>query len=166
MSLSEAMAAEWAHETSTTRRALERVPPASLDWRPHEKSRTMGELASHVANLPMLVGVTLRGDGFDLAARGSPLAAFDSVEAMLAAFDGHVAEALATIRDTPQEAWMDTWTLRYGEKEVFSAHRVAAMRGFIMNHAIHHRGQLTVYLRLAGAAVPQIYGPSADEPDF
>lgn len=163
MSLSATMADEWAQESAATRRALERIPPSSLDWRPHERSWTMGDLATHIANLPIWTGMTLGADELDMAEAGA-LTAYESVEEILEAFDRNRADAEAAIRGLAEERWMDPWTLKDGGKVVFTIPRVATMRSFVMNHSIHHRGQLTVYLRLCGAPVPQIYGPTADEP--
>ena len=166
MSVSQGLAAEWEQETASTRRALERVPPESLDWRPHEKSYSMGELASHIANLPIWTRMTLHQDELDLATLGGPLPAYPTKEAILEAFDRNVGDALDAIRSTPEAAWPATWSLTNAGTVIFAVPRIAAMRSFIMNHSIHHRGQLTVYLRQCGAPVPQLYGPTADEPDF
>jgi uncharacterized damage-inducible protein DinB len=166
MSTSASIAGEWTHETATTRRALERVPPESLAWKPHEKSYSMAELASHIANLPMWARATLLQDAFDLASTGGPMPAYESTAAILEAFDRNTADALEAIRSTPEEAWSEMWSLQRGGENVFTIPRIAALRAFILNHSIHHRGQLTVYLRQCGAPVPQIYGPTADEPDF
>ena len=166
MSTSQALAGELAQEAGTTRRALERVPDGQLDWRPHEKSYTLGELASHIANLPMWTAVMVREDELDLGTVGGPMSAHESALAILDAFDRNLADALSAIRDTPEEAWMRTWSLKKDGEVLFALPRIAALRSFVMNHSIHHRGQLSVYLRLTGVPVPQMYGPTADEPDF
>ncbi len=166
MATSQALAGELEQEAGTTRRVLERVPAGKLDWRPHEKSWTMGELASHIANLPMWTGPTVGQDELDLGTTGGPMPPYASAPAIVEAFDRNLADALAAIRATPEEAWMRTWSLKKEGALLFALPRIAALRSFVMNHSIHHRGQLSVYLRLTNAPVPQIYGPTADEPNF
>jgi uncharacterized damage-inducible protein DinB len=162
MSLSQAMLPEFDQEMSNTRRALERVPTDKLDWAPHAKSFSMGKLAIHIANLPTWTNVTLDTSELDLSVPfETPKAA--TTEELLAFFDKNVAEARAALAGATDEAFFQPWTLRAGEHTIFTLPKVAVMRGFVLNHIIHHRGQLTVYLRLNDIPVPSIYGPSADE---
>jgi len=153
---------EFEHEMAGTRRVLERVPDEHLDWRPHEKSFTLRELATHVANLPRWVGITFTTPSFDYLTlpRSEPGA---SAAALLERFDALVAEAREQLTSSTPEAWEDTWSLSAGDRELFAMPRAACYRSFIMNHLIHHRGQLTVYLRLLNVPIPGLYGPSADE---
>ncbi|HYP53127.1 MAG TPA: DinB family protein, partial [Pyrinomonadaceae bacterium] len=136
------------------------------DWRPHEKSMTMGELASHLANLPSWAVLGTSSDSFDLRPVDAPPPrtpqAKTSAE-LLETFDKNMAAARAAIAGASDEHLMQPWSLLSGGKTVMTLPRVGVLRGFVMNHTIHHRAQLGVYLRLNDIAVPSIYGPSADE---
>jgi len=163
MAVKDGLLPEYDHEMGTTRRVLERVPEADLGWKPHDKSFSMGQLAGHIANLPNWVGTTLDAAGFDLAElgpRGVPPA---SVAQVLQTFDANVKAARAKIDEQPDPAFFAPWTLKNGGEEVFTMPKTAVLRNFVMNHIIHHRGQLTVYLRLRNVPLPSIYGPTADE---
>ncbi|HEY0553915.1 MAG TPA: DinB family protein [Thermoanaerobaculia bacterium] len=162
MSLSQALLPEFDQEMSNTRRALERVPTDKFDWQPHAKSYSMGKLATHIAHLPTWTNITLDTAELDVA-QPFEIPKPASTEELLAFFDQNVAEARAALAGAADETFFQTWTLRAGEQIIFSMPKVAVMRGFVMNHIIHHRGQLTVYLRLNDIPVPSIYGPSADE---
>ncbi len=169
MSLSQALLPEFDQEMGSTRKTLERVPEDKFDWKPHEKSTTMGGLATHIANLPSWAGRSLKQDEFDLAPPGQPpmrIEPASSREALLATFDQNVAEARAVIAGASDEYFMKPWTLLQGGKTIFTLPRVAVLRSFVMNHMIHHRAQLGVYLRLNDVPVPSVYGPSADESPF
>ena len=165
MALKDALLPEYDHEMGTTRRLLERLPEADLAWRPHAKSFTMGQLAAHLANIPHWVEATLDVAVFDLAAIGDDARPKqpDSVAPILEAFDENVKKARAKINEQPDAVWKTTWTLKQGAHEVFTLPKIAVFRSFIMNHLIHHRGQLSVYLRLRDVPLPSIYGPTADE---
>ncbi|MCB2229760.1 DinB family protein [bacterium] len=166
MSISQALLGEFDHEMASTRRALERVPDARMGWKPHEKSYTMQDLASHIANIPGWTAMTLNEDSFDVAPKdGEPM---QTPKANLAAelvsmFDQNVKEAREALVACSDDQFMKPWSLLAGGEAMFTMPRVAVMRGFIMNHLIHHRAQLTVYLRMNDIPVPAIYGPSADE---
>ena len=165
MSIAESMLPEFDHETATTRTLLERVPEALVAWRPHARSMSLGELAMHVSTLPAWAPITLKETQFDTnPPDGPPYAtrAFESVAKMLAAYDEGVAAARAMLVSATDAELMVPWTLKMAGKTVFSMPRVAVFRSFIMNHAIHHRGQLSVYLRMCGVPLPSIYGPTAD----
>jgi uncharacterized damage-inducible protein DinB len=156
---------EFDHEMATTRRVLERVPEAQFAWKPHEKSMSLGQLAGHLANIPFWCTATLSAAFFDLGAPGNeartaPPASRDS---LLAEFDSKVATARGRLSGTTDPELMAPWTLKQGEHEIFTMPRLMAIRSFVMNHSIHHRGQLTVYLRLNNVPVPPVYGPTADE---
>jgi uncharacterized damage-inducible protein DinB len=162
MAIKDALLADYDHEMGTTRRLLERLPDDRLSWKPHAKSMSLGGLATHLSHIPHWGGTILNDASFDLAAAPPPIAEKSSRAEILDAFD-------ATCRQT--RAWMDKtdaeyqslWTLKRGGQQMFSVPRVAAFRSFVLHHVIHHRGQLSVYLRLNDVAVPAIYGPSADE---
>ncbi|HEX5705784.1 MAG TPA: DinB family protein [Pyrinomonadaceae bacterium] len=169
MKLSDTLLPEFDHEMDGTRRTLERVPDGRFDWRPHEKSTPLGDLATHLANIPTWVNHTFNGEELDIAPPGQPplrATPATSREDLLATFDRNLAAARAAISEASNEQMMGTWTLLHGGRTVLSMPRVAVLRSFVMNHMIHHRAQLGVYLRLNDIPVPSIYGPSADEGGF
>jgi len=163
MALKDALLPEFDHEMGTTRRVLERVPQADLAWKPHEKSFSLGQLAGHVAHLLHWTHITLDENGYDLADMGPRAAAPASIAELLQTFDANVKTARAKIDQQTDPALVAAWTLRNGGHEVFTLPRAAVLRSLVMNHVIHHRGQLTVYLRLRNVPLPSIYGPTADE---
>jgi uncharacterized damage-inducible protein DinB len=162
MAIKDALLADYDHEMSTTRKLLERLPDDKLAWKPHVKSMSLGGLATHLSNIPLWAGAILNEPFFDVASAPPNQPEKTSRAEILASFD-------ATRKRTRD--WMDKsdaeysamWSLRRGGQEMFSVPRVAAFRSFVLHHIIHHRGQLSVYLRLNDVAVPAIYGPSADE---
>jgi uncharacterized damage-inducible protein DinB len=163
MPLKDSVLPEFDHEMGTTRRVLERVPDADLAWKPHDKSFSLGQLAAHVANLPNWAVMTFDSDAFDVATMGPRGVAPASVAELLRTFDGNVKTARAKIDEQTDPAFLAKWTLKNAGEEVFSMPKIAVLRSFVMNHIIHHRGQLTVYLRLRNVPLPSIYGPTADE---
>jgi uncharacterized damage-inducible protein DinB len=166
MSLSETLLLEFDAEMASTRRTLERIPEDKLTWKPHEKSMLLGRLAGHLAELPGFGVAILTTDKLDFStsrpADFKPLVA-ESQKHVLEIFDKKVAEVRPAIAKTSDAQWGENWTLSMGEKKIFSGTRYSAARRMLMNHIIHHRAQLGVYLRLSGVPVPSIYGPSADE---
>lgn len=165
MAIKDGILPEFDHEMGTTRRLLERVPEADFAWTPHEKSFPLGHLAGHLANIPTWVPIALDGDSYDLAAddpaaRRAPPA---SVADLLQRFDANVKAARARIDEQTDPAFSAPWTLKHGGHDVFTIPKLAVLRSFVMNHMIHHRGQLSVYLRLRNVPLPSIYGPTADE---
>ena len=164
MRLIDVLLPEFDRETGTTRRVLERVPDAALEWKPHDKSMTLGELAAHVADLPRWTVNVMNQNSFDLAAEGriSTPAPTSTVE-LLALFDRNVTNARALLPGTIDGTLVKPWTLKRGKQELFRLPKIAMLRYLVLNHLIHHRGQLSVYLRLQDVAIPAIYGPSADE---
>jgi uncharacterized damage-inducible protein DinB len=166
MSLADALAAELKHEAGTTRRLIERVPDEKASWKPHAKSMSLGELAIHLANIESYgVAVATKPELNFAALQGSGItnAKWTSRDEALAQFDRNVEAALQAVSALPDPRLREPWTLRAGDHVVFTLPRVAAWRTFVMSHQIHHRGQLSVYLRLNDVPVPPIYGPSADE---
>jgi len=164
MSMTNALLQEFENEAGTTRRVLERVPEDKLSWKPHPKSMSLGVLALHVAASPGVIcgwadeGVT------QFKGEASPTPS--STDEILAAHDKSVAEARATLQSSDDNRLLTTnWKLRAGGQVVSDAPRHVALRD-MLNHLAHHRGQLTVYLRLLGATVPAVYGPSADDQRF
>jgi uncharacterized damage-inducible protein DinB len=153
-------------EASSTRKMLERVPEGKLDWAPHPKSMTLGKLATHVATLPSWSN-SLKDDGFDVGVNsvGVPPAP-PTTAGLLALFDKTIADAKVALSALDDARAMGLWTLSMKGKTVFSMPRLAVVRMMILNHSVHHRGQLSVYLRLLDVPVPGMYGPSADENPF
>ena len=162
MSISATLLPEFDMEMANTRRTLERIPTDKFGWQAHAKSFTMGKLATHLALLPTWTGVTLATSELDLAApMDAPKPA--SIEEVLALFDKNVADARAALAAAQDDVFFQKWTLKNGDHVIFTLPKIAVLRGFVVNHMIHHRGQMTVYLRLNDIPVPSIYGPSADE---
>jgi uncharacterized damage-inducible protein DinB len=166
MAFNESILPEFDRETAVTRKVLERVPVDKLEWTPHEKSMSFIGLATHLANLPSWTVLTIERDSFDVAPpdadppRQPPAT---SLEAALDMFDKNVADARAAIEKTSDDRFLEPWSLLAGGNAVFTMPRIAVVRNMVMNHMIHHRAQLGVYLRLNDIAVPAVYGPSADE---
>ena len=159
---------EFDHEMATTRKTLERVPDDRFDWKPHEKSTAMGALASHLANLPSWATLAIGGDSFDMAPGGEAVRspACNSRQEILEMFDKNVVAARAAISGATDEAIVQPWSLLSNGATILSIPKVAVVRNFVLNHSIHHRAQLGVYLRLNDIPVPSVYGPSADENPF
>ena len=162
MAMKDGLLAEYDHEMGTTRKLLERIGSANLTWKPHEKSMSLGGLATHLSNIPNWGGTILNEASFDLAAAPPNLQEKTSHAEILSAFDATTKQTRAWLDKTDAEL-VSPWTLKRGGQEVFTMPRVAAFRSFVLYHIVHHRGQLSVYLRLNGIPVPAIYGPSADE---
>jgi uncharacterized damage-inducible protein DinB len=164
MTIAELLKPEVAQELATTRRVLERVPDDKLAWKPHDKSFSMGALASHIANLLTWTGVTMDKTEFDLAS--VPPEEMNRTAAsraqLLEWFDANAAITQKAL-DKSDADYGVMWSLKQGSQTIFTMPRVACVRSFFLNHVIHHRGQLTVYLRLNDIPVPSVYGPSADE---
>jgi uncharacterized damage-inducible protein DinB len=169
MSISKTILPEFDHEMANTRKTLERVPEDKFDWKPHEKSMALGDLATHLANIPSWTKNTFDADELDIAPPGAPpyrLERAKSRAALLEAFDQNVTQARDALEGATDENWQGKWSLLMTGKTIFTLPRTAVMRGFILSHSIHHRAQLGVYLRLLDVPVPSIYGPSADEGGF
>ena len=166
MTMRDALLAEFDQEAANTRRTLERVPENKFDWRPHKKSFTMKELASHLANIAAWTPLTLNEDSFDMAPPdGSSFTTpqASSTQNLLEIFDRNTADAREAIANASDEQFTRPWTLLRGGEVQITMPKGVVLRSFIFNHAIHHRAQLTVYLRLNDIPVPSIYGQSADE---
>ena len=153
--------AEFDQEMATTRRLLERVPSENGQWKPHEKSFSIGHLAQLVAMMPGWIAETLRKPHIDL--RGGSGYSYERTETLLAMFDENVEAARSALESVTGEALDEPWSLKMGDQVLFTQPRGEVTRSHL-NHLIHHRGQLTVYLRLRNVPLPSIYGPTADEP--
>ena len=166
MAINKALLSEFDYEMANTRKTIERVPEDKFDWKPHDRSMTMGGLATHIANIPTWASRAIRQDSFDMAPQGGPPARATlagSRNELLETFDKNVADARSAISEASDEHLMTKWSLLSGGETVMTLPRVVVLRSFVMNHQIHHRGQLSVYLRLNDVPVPALYGPSADE---
>ena len=165
MAIADALLPEFDHEMTVTRKLLERVPEDKLDWKPHQKSMTLGRLAQHVATIPMWGSVTLNQTELDLGGN-QQAEVMTKRDQMLAAFDQHVAKTRAALVGRGDGELMTPWTLKRDGHTIFSMPRAAVWRSFVMSHLIHHRAQLGVYLRMHDVPLPSMYGPSADEGAF
>lgn len=162
MAIKDALLTDYDHEMGTTRKLLERLPDDKLSWKPHEKSMSLGGLATHLIQIPRWAGTILNEPFFDLAGAPPDPQEKTSRAEILASFDETRTRTRAAMDKTDAE-YLSPWTLKRGGQEMFSVPRVSAFRSFVLHHLIHHRGQLSVYLRLNDVPVPSIYGPSADE---
>lgn len=166
MKLSHTLLPELDHEMATTRKLLERVPDDRLGWKPHDKSMSLGRLATHVAELPALAARVLTQDSHDINPPGGPgyqPKVAESHAEMVELFDANVRNVRELIESAEDDAMRQPWSLQAGGQAIFTLPRTAVLRTLFFNHLIHHRGQLSVYLRLNDVPVPAIYGPSADE---
>ncbi len=169
MGLSDALLPEFDMEMANTRKTLERVPDGRFDWKPHPKSMAMGALATHLTNIPTWTNIAVEEDSLDMAPNGVPMAGatpINSTAELLQTFDTNVAKARAAIAAATDQDLFKMWTLQRSGNTLMTLPKVAVLRGFVLNHNIHHRAQLGVYLRLNDIPVPSIYGPSADENPF
>ena len=162
MALVDHLLPEFDHEMATTRKLLERVPEDRLSWKPHAKSFSLGQLAQHVANIPVWGVFTLERSDLDLAVT-PPVAELGSRAAILAFFENNAANARKLLVGKTDAELMAPWALKRGDHTVFTMPKATVWRTFVMNHLVHHRGQLSVYLRQQDVPLPSMYGPSADE---
>lgn len=166
MSIAESLLPEFDHEFAQTKKTLERVPDGKFDWSPHDKSFSLGGLVSHMSALPMWATTTLHEDSFNMAPADGEMPEMPKVSNSAEAvkmFEASTAQAREALAGMSDEALHRPWSLMAGEEILWTKPRVAVFRTMIMNHMIHHRAQLGVYLRLLDAPVPALYGPSADE---
>lgn len=155
------------NEMKLTRSVLERVPEKDAAWQPHPKSSPMGKLAAHIANFPNFALGVVENEEIDVSLPSGAKfrqAPFDTTAALLERFDTDVEAAKKAISGATEERFAGLWTLRNGERKILSMSRAMALRSFVMSHMVHHRAQLSVYLRLRDIPLPRIYGPTADAP--
>lgn len=162
MGISEGFIVELQREAATTRKILERIPAEKFDWKPHEKSMTMQRLATHVADMFNWLPMTLATDELDFA-KGYDQPKPETTEELVALFDKNVAAGEKSLREMDESGYLKPWTLRNGEQVLLQMPKIGVLRGMVLNHIIHHRGQLSIYLRMNDIPVPALYGPSADE---
>jgi uncharacterized damage-inducible protein DinB len=166
MKIAESLLPEFDQEMANTRKVLERAPAAMFSWKPHPKSFELGALAAHIANMAEWANLTLQQDSFDYAPPGAApyeTPRFSSTQDLVKAFDKSVAQAHSALAAADDGRMLAPWSLMAGGKTVMTMPRAAVIRTFVLNHIIHHRAQMTVYLRLNDIPVPGLYGPSADE---
>jgi uncharacterized damage-inducible protein DinB len=166
MRISEALLPEFDQEMATTRKVLDRCPEEKYAWKPHQKSFSMGSLATHVVNMVGWGVDTLSRESFDISPAGAPPYKEEPIQTraeLLKRFDTNAGKMRNALASTEDEQFMTNWSLLAAGQPLFTMPRVAVLRGMILNHLIHHRGQLSVYLRMNDVPVPAIYGPSADE---
>ena len=165
MAIADALIGELEQEAATTRRVLERVPADKLSWKPHPKSMSLGQLALHVAQIPRFAAdLAVQNPGS--LPQNFEQASAQSVDEILSALSDSIGKATPIVQGFDDGAMMETWTLVASGQTLMSVPRVGLLRAIMLNHWYHHRGQLSVYLRLLDVAVPSIYGPSADENPF
>jgi len=162
MALKDTLLPEFDQEMAATRQVLERLPEAAFGWRPHAQSYDLGGLATHLAQIPRWGRAILEHDHHDLALTGTPPVMLATVAAVLERFDAHVREVRAALCEMADGQLMMPWALKRGAHLIMSLPRIAALRTFVVHHSIHHRGQMTVYLRMHDIAPPPLYGSTAD----
>jgi uncharacterized damage-inducible protein DinB len=162
MPIADSLLPEFDREMTTTRKLLERVPEDRFAWKPHAKSRSFVELATHIAMLPHWGAAALSQAETDTGGAGPQILATSRAD-LLARFDSNVADTRAALTGKSDAEMMATWSLKQNGQALFTMPRTAVWRTFFLNHLVHHRGQLSVYLRLNDVPVPAMYGPSADE---
>ncbi|WP_210465859.1 MULTISPECIES: DinB family protein [Rufibacter] len=164
MELNQKLLRQFEHEAANTRKMLERVPEEHFDWRPHPKSMTLQRLASHIAELPgLFIASVLKSDELNLTPETYKRFAGTTHQELMAHFEENYQKAAKALNDTNVVEIGKTWTLRSGDRVIVSMPKQVVIRNLAMNHLIHHRGQLSVYLRLLDVPVPGMYGPTADE---
>jgi len=163
MSIAQSLLPELKHECSLTRKVLERVPLDKFDWKPHEKSMSFGRLASHVAELSGWVEMTVTQDKLEFDMGGFQPFEAKTAEELLTVLDDNVAKGVPLLEEASDELILTHWKMIVDGNVLIDMPKIAVLRVWVLNHMIHHRAQLTVYLRENDIAVPAIYGPSADE---
>lgn len=164
MTFTERFLSEYDEEMKKTRQMLERVPEDKLSWKPHEKSMPLARLAGHVADFPNWALTTVQVDTLEIKPGDRPAIPTSKAQ-ILEKFDKDLAKAREAVSRLTEEQLAATWSLKFGGRTIFEMPKAAVLRGTVMNHMVHHRGQLSVYLRLLNVPVPGMYGPSADDPN-
>ena len=163
MNMIDPIVTEFSHEATNTRRMLERAPEEHFDWKPHEKSMSLALLATHIAQIPEWGMAILEQDELVINLdEYTPRIASTHAE-LMELFETNVAKASETMQGQPDDKLMQPWRLKVGDEVKLELPRIVVIRGMILNHIVHHRGQLSVYLRLKDVPLPGVYGPSADE---
>lgn len=164
MGAADGLLPDFDHEMAVTRQLLERLPEDAFPWRPHEKSFSLAALATHLAEIPRWGTTILDRDDYDMTAVApGPRTAATSRAEVMTAFDRTVSDVRRAIVTRSDAELLAPWTLKRDGQTLLTMPRIAALRRFVLHHVIHHRGQLTVYLRLHDVPLPPLYGPTADE---
>jgi len=163
MKIADGFIAELQHESIATRKTLERAPIEKNEYRPHEKSMMLGNMAIHIAELPAYIKAIITADELDFLKMDYKPRTITTTEDLLKEYDTNIAESIELLKNTSDEDMLRPWTLRSGEHIIFTQPKMVAIRTMVLSHIIHHRAQLGVYLRLNNISVPAIYGPTADE---
>ena len=164
MPLIDTLLPEFDREMGQTRKVLDRVPDGQFDWRPHPTSMTVGRLAEHLAEFPLWATMTMSQGELDMmTSRPADYQSPATRAAVLAMFDANLKTGRTHLVNKTDGEFDAPWTLKAGGKEMFTMPKASVMRAFVLNHMVHHRGQMTVYLRMLGVKIPSIYGPSGDE---
>jgi uncharacterized damage-inducible protein DinB len=163
MAIKDAFIAELKHESMMTKKILEKVPLEKKDWKPHDRSMSLGRLATHIAETPHWISEIIQADEFNFAGRTFSPHVAASQEKLMGIYQDTLDKAIADLEKTNDEHFGKHWVVRAGDKVMYDTPRKVAIRGWAFSHLIHHRGQLSVYLRLLDVPVPGMYGPSADE---
>lgn len=163
MPINETFIAELQQEAASTKKLLERVPYDNPNWKPHEKSMELGRLAGHVAELSSWINATLDHDELDFAKSEYKPPVLNSASELVALHEKNIAAAVECLKKHTDEDFMQTWKLRNGEEIYFELPKAVVLRSFVLNHLVHHRAQLGVFLRLLNVPLPNMYGPTADE---
>lgn len=161
--LGQVIAAELKSEATATRKMLERFPAGKADWSPHEKSMTIGKLANHISDVTGWIDIIVNQEELDFATSDYEVPENDTGAKLAEHFDTQIEKSLDVLQNVSDEDLLKTWSLRNGDEIIMEMPRIAFLRGMVMSHLIHHRGQYSVYLRLKDVPLPSIYGPSADE---
>jgi len=163
MTLVEALLPEWDREMGLTRQLLVRVPDGQFHWQPHATSLSLGRLAAHLVDIPRWAVNSIDQNSFEPTADGAATAELDTQASILALFDANAAAGRSVLVGKTDAELLAPWTRLAGGHEVFTMPKSTVLRNFVINHTVHHRGQLSVYLRMLGVPIPSMYGPSADE---
>jgi len=163
MAVKDAFIAELKYESGLTKKMLERVPLDKGDWKPHEKSMTLGRLATHIAQIPHWISDIIHIDDYDFATRSLKVNTATSTEELMHIYQETHDKAIADLKQMNDDDFSKKWLVRVGDKIMYDIPKKVALRGWAYSHMVHHRGQLSVYLRLLDIPVPGMYGPSADE---
>lgn len=163
MAINQAFIGELQHEAASTRKLLERIPNEQFAWQPHQKSMPLGRLATHIAELPGWITMTLNTNELNWDNFEYKPPVVNSREDMVALLDKNVTDAIEALKNATDEEMMKPWAMKRGGQTLMEMPKVSVIRTMAMNHLIHHRGQLTVYLRENDVPLPGIYGPTADE---
>ena len=166
MNLNQTFISEIKYEAATSRKILERIPAKKFDWKPHEKSMSFGRLAVHIPEMFDYIPLIINKPEIDFAVEDYNAVKPETTDEMLAYFDECIGRANKALENASDETFFENWAMKDGDTVYFTMPKIQCIRAFCLNHIYHHRGQLSVYLRMNDIPVPSVYGPSADESPF